>query len=58
MRSAFFTVLALLSPLALAQFGAPPTPLQQAVLEALEGEIRTAEERARDRERQPAANFM
>jgi predicted methyltransferase len=54
MRSAFFTVLTLVSPLALAQFGPPPTPLQQAVLEATQGEIRTPEERGRDRERQPA----
>lgn len=48
------TILALLPPLAAAQFGQPPSPLQQAVLEAMQGEIRTAEERARDRERQPA----
>jgi predicted methyltransferase len=54
MRLAFFTVLAFVSPFAFAQFGQPPSPLRQAILQAMQGEIRTAEERARDRERQPA----
>lgn len=49
-----FTVLALVTPLAFAQPGQPSSPLQQAVREAMQGEIRTAEERARDQERQPA----
>ena len=54
MRSAFFTILALaLVPLAHAQFGQPPSPLAQAITQAMESEIRTPEERARDRERQP-----
>jgi predicted methyltransferase len=54
MRLAFFTVLALIAPFTFAQPGQPPSPLQQAVQQAMQGEIRTAEERGRDRERQPA----
>jgi predicted methyltransferase len=54
MRLAFFTVIALASPFAFAQFGPPPSPLQQAVMQAMQGEIRTAEDRGRDQERQPA----
>ncbi len=54
MRSAFFTILALISSSALAQFGPPPSPLQQAVMQVMKSEIRTDEERGRDRERQPA----
>lgn len=54
MRLTILTALALISPLALAQFGQPPSPLQQAVLAAMQGELRTDEERARDRNRQPA----
>ena len=42
------------APLAFAQFGPPPSAIQQRVLEAMQAQIRTAEERARDRERQPA----
>lgn len=38
---------------AMAQFGAPLTPLQQQVQAAMQSEIRTPEERARDRNRQP-----
>jgi predicted methyltransferase len=54
MRLAFVLVLALTSSLATAQPGPPPSPLQQAVVRATQGAIRTDEERARDRERQPA----
>jgi predicted methyltransferase len=51
MRSAFLMVLVLASPLAIAQFP-PPSPFQQRVMEAMQSEIRTDEERARDRNRQ------
>jgi predicted methyltransferase len=54
MRLVFYTILASISSLAFAQSGAPPSPAQRAVQQALQGEIRTAEERARDAERQPA----
>lgn len=54
MRLVFIAILAFVSPTVFAQFGPPPSPLQQAVQAAMQGEIRTAEERARDRERQPA----
>jgi predicted methyltransferase len=54
MRLALFTMLVFAAPHAFAQFGQPPSPIQQAVQRALEGDIRTPEERARDRERQPA----
>jgi predicted methyltransferase len=53
MRLTLFAALALLSPLAVAQF-APPSPFQQRVLEVMQNELRTDEERARDSERQPA----
>ena len=45
--------LALVSPAAFGQPGGPPSPLAQAIQQAMQGEIRTPEERARDRERQP-----
>ena len=54
MRLALLTMLTLAAPLALAQFGQPPSPIQQAVMRAMESDLRTPEERARDRERQPA----
>jgi len=50
---ALFTTL-LLPSFAFAQPGQAQSPMQQAVTRALQGEIRTADERARDRERQPA----
>ncbi|MBN1239544.1 MAG: class I SAM-dependent methyltransferase [Gammaproteobacteria bacterium] len=53
MRTAPVIVLAFLSQLAHAQ-PAPPSAFQQRVLEVMEGELRTEEERARDRNRQPA----
>jgi predicted methyltransferase len=54
MRCTILLALAIASPLASAQFGAPPSPIQQRVLAAMQGELRTAEDRGRDRERQPA----
>ena len=54
MRLAFFIVLIVAAGITFAQFGQPPSPLQQAVFEAMQSEIRTDEERARDRNRQPA----
>lgn len=53
MRITLFTALALLAPLAVAQFP-PPSPFQQRVLEVMQSDLRTDEERARDQERQPA----
>lgn len=53
MRLTLLAALTLLSPLTYAQF-APPSPFQQRVLEVMESDIRTDEDRARDRERQPA----
>ena len=47
------TTLALVSTAAFAQPGGPPSPLAQAIQQAMQSEIRTPEERARDRERQP-----
>ena len=44
----------LAAPVSFAQFGDSPNELERAVLEAMQSEIRTAEERARDRNRQPA----
>jgi predicted methyltransferase len=54
MRPAFFAMLVLTAPHAFAQPGQPPSPIQQAVQRAMASDIRTPEERARDRERQPA----
>ena len=42
------------APVSFAQSDDSPNDLQRAVLEAMQSEIRTAEERARDRNRQPA----
>jgi len=53
MRLALFTMFVLAIPHAFAQPGQPPSPLQQAVQRAMASDIRTPEERARDRERQP-----
>jgi predicted methyltransferase len=56
MRRAFavaITTLALASTASFAQPGTPPSPLARAIQEAMQSEIRTAEDRARDRERQP-----
>jgi predicted methyltransferase len=56
MRRAFavaITTLALVATPAFAQPGGPPSPLAQAIQQAMQGETRTDEERARDRERQP-----
>lgn len=47
------TTLAFVSTAVLAQPGGPPSPLAQAIQQAMQSEIRTPEERARDRERQP-----
>jgi predicted methyltransferase len=46
--------LCLLTQQATAQFGPPPTPLQQAVQSAMQSDIRTEAERLRDQNRQPA----
>jgi predicted methyltransferase len=56
MRRAFavaITTLTLATSAAYAQPGGPPSPLAQAIQQAMQSEIRTDEERARDRERQP-----
>jgi predicted methyltransferase len=56
MRLAFLTVVALVSPLSCTEKEVDepaPTPFEQAVLQAMQGEIRTAEERTWDAERQP-----
>ena len=53
-RLALFSIFSLLSQLGFAQFGQPASPLQQRVLAAMQSEIRTDAERARDRNRQPA----
>jgi len=53
MRLALLTILVFAASHALAQPGQPPSPLQQAVQRAMASDIRTPEERARDRERQP-----
>ena len=54
MRPLILLAALLAAPVSFAQFGDPPNELQRAVLEAMQSEIRTAEERARDRNRQPA----
>lgn len=54
MRSTMLLTLLLAAPVTFAQFGDPPNELEQAVMDAMQSEIRTAEERARDRNRQPA----
>lgn len=54
MRPSMLLTLLLAAPATLAQLGDPPDELQQAVMDAMQSEIRTAEERARDRNRQPA----
>jgi len=54
MRTASFIALFCVSELVLAQFGQPQSPLQQRVSEAMQSEIRTDTERARDRNRLPA----
>lgn len=53
-------LLTLLSQTSLAQFGPPLTPLQQKVQAALQSDIRSAEEKARDQNRQAIQilNFM
>ena len=51
MRFASLFLITLVASPALAQFG-QPSPFQQRVLEAMQSEIRTDEERARDRNRQ------
>lgn len=48
-----FCCLALLSQTALAQFGAPLTPVQEQVQTAMQSEIRSDAEKARDQNRQP-----
>ena len=53
MRTAVFLTILVLPGLALAQFG-PRSPFQERVFEAMQSEIRTDEERARDRNRQAA----
>src|SRR5688572_32916621 len=54
MRLALFALLAITAPHAFAQPAQAPSPLAQAVQRAMASDIRTDEERARDRERQPA----
>ena len=54
MRSTILLTMLLAAPVTFAQFGGAPNELQQAVMDAMQSEIRTAEERARDRNRQPA----
>lgn len=53
MRLVVSLIAVFVAPLATAQFGAPVTPMQQVISQAMRGEIRTSEERARDPERQP-----
>jgi predicted methyltransferase len=52
MRLAILIMFVIAAPLASAQFGQPPSPLQQAVIAAMQSEIRTDAERARDQNRQ------
>lgn len=54
MRFSMLLTMLLAAPFTFAQSGGPPNELQQAVTNAMQSEIRTAEERARDRNRQPA----
>ena len=54
MRPSILFTLLLAAPVSLAQFGDPPNELQRSVMDAMQSEIRTAQERARDRNRQPA----
>ena len=54
MRPSILFTLLLAAPVSFAQFGDPPNELQRAVMDAMQSEIRTAQERARDRNRQPA----
>jgi predicted methyltransferase len=54
MRTVVPLILLLAAPVSYAQFGGPQNELQQAVTEAMQSEIRTEQERARDRNRQPA----
>ena len=53
MRKGLFGLTLLIPAIALAQ-PPDPTPFQQRVIEAMQGDIRTAEERARDANRMPA----
>ena len=50
----FLLAIAMVAPVAYGQPGNAPTELQQAVAAAMQSEIRTEAERARDRNRQPA----
>jgi predicted methyltransferase len=54
MRPAILLALSMATPISFAQFGGPASELQRSVLEAMQSEIRTEAERARDRNRQPA----
>ena len=53
MRTLVLVAMLAAAPLVYAQSGGAPTELQQAVFEAMQSEIRTPQERARDRNRQP-----
>ena len=53
MRTSILIAMVIAAPLAYAQSGDAPGELQRAVFEAMQSEIRTPEERARDRNRQP-----
>ena len=53
MRTSILLAMVIVAPLAYGQSGNAPTELQQAVMEAMQSEIRTEAERARDRNRQP-----
>ena len=55
MRLSILLAIFLAAPASFAQMGgAPPNELQQAVMDAMQSDIRTAQERARDRNRQAA----
>lgn len=53
MRIACLVAVSLISPVCLAQFGPPLSPLQQSVRQAMDSDIRTEAERTRDGNRQP-----
>ena len=53
MRLLACVIISVLPPVALGQFGQPTSPLQQSIYAAMQSEIRSDAERARDRNRQP-----
>ncbi len=54
MQFVLFLMTFAMAELAVAQFGPPASALQQRIQEAMQSDIRTSDERARDRNRQPA----